>query len=108
MLSQNFQELANIQNNKIMFFLSKLGINDVSRAERYLIQANWDEKLAVENFINAHPSHILPSNQNKNIAFQFNSNFQQRLAPLSQLSQRQGNNNEIRNNLEKTENYQIF
>ena len=108
MLSQNFQELANIQNNKLMFFLSKLGINDVSRAERYLIQANWDEKLAVENFINTHPSHILPFNQNNNIAFQFNSNFQQRLAPLSQLNQRQGNNNEIRNNLEKTENYIEF
>ena len=42
MSSQNYQELANIQNKKIIFFCSKLGLgnNEVSRAETYLNQAN--------------------------------------------------------------------
>ena len=110
MSSQNYQELANIQNKKIMFFCSRLGLgnNEISRAERYLNQANWDENLAVANFINTHPNHILPHNQNNNNAFQFHSNFQQRLAPLTHVNQRHGQNTEIRRNPEKSDNYLEF
>ena len=108
MSSQNYQELANVQNKKIMFFCSKLGINDVSRAERYLNQADWDENLAVANFISTHPNHNLPYNQNNNNAFQFHSNFQQRMAPLTHVNQRHGPNTEIRRNLENSGNYLEF
>ena len=96
MSSQNYQELANIQNNKIMFFCSKIGDNNPSRAERYLTQANWDENLAVENFIRTHPNHVLPSNQNNN-AFQF-----------SNINQTQGNNSGNKSNIKKSENYLEF
>ena len=110
MSSQNYQELANIQNKKIMFVCSKLGLgnNEVSRAESYLNQANWDENLAVSNFIRTHPNHILPHNQNNNNEFQFHSNIQQRLAPLTLVNQRHGHNTEITRNLEKQGNYLEF
>ena len=42
-------ELKEIQNQKIEYFLKKIGTRDIPRAERYLNEANWDEKLAVLN-----------------------------------------------------------
>ena len=100
MSSQNYQELANIQNNKIMFFCSKIGDNNPSRAERYLTQANWDENLAVENFIRTHPNHVLPSNQNNN-AFQFSNIIQNQ-------GNNSGNNSGNKSNIKKSENYLEF
>ena len=54
----NQQELERIQWVKINYFCSKLGINDISRAEKYLNKANWDEILAVRNFNLSHPDYI--------------------------------------------------
>ena len=71
----NQQELERIQWNKINYFCFTLGINDVSRAERYLIKANWDEKLAVSNFNLSHPDYIpnIPQyNQIYQVPFYFN------------------------------------
>ena len=96
------QELENIQTNKMMYFCNQLGINDYSRAERYLIEANWDEKLAVQKFKDRHPNHI-PNFQNNNPNFYpQNQPFFQPQFPLpSQINLRnraQLPNNEIKEN----------
>jgi len=65
----NQQELERIQWNKINYFCSKLGINDVSRAEEYLFKSHWDEKLAVRNFNLSHPDYI-PNIQQYNQIYQ--------------------------------------
>ena len=100
------QELEQIQTNKVMYFCNQLGINDYSRAERYLNAANWDEKLAVQNFRETHPNHI-PNFQNNNPNFypQNQPNFQPQLPPPSQISIR--NRAHLPNN-EAKENYLEF
>lgn len=71
----NQNELERIQWNKINYFCSTLGINDISRAEKYLFISNWDEKLAVRNFKFSHPDYIpnIPqSNQIYQAPFYYN------------------------------------
>ena len=83
------QIYENIQNKKITYFCSTIGDNDISRAERYLTEANWDENLAVQNFFDRHQNYIphnhihnhnhihlnaLPSNNFLNNQPQFMSN----------------------------------
>ena len=70
----NQQELEKIQREKMNYFCRKLGINDYSRAERYLNQANWDEKEAVKIFINSHPEYNPLNNQNLNHNSNHNNN----------------------------------
>ena len=72
----NQQELERIQWNKINYFCLTLGINDVSRAEKYLFKANWDEKLAVRNFNLSHPDYI-PNIPQYNPIYQAPFNFNQ-------------------------------
>ncbi len=111
MSSNNYQELENIQRQKINKFCSKIGDGTIERAERYLIAANWDENLAVQNFMNTHPNYIPPNQINYNFQPpQFNSNFQQQFAPSTQINQRYRSqiSNENRNNQRNVANYLEF
>ena len=58
--------MVNIAWLKINYFCFKLGINDYQRAERYLNEADWNEELAVQNFINKHRNIL-----NNNFLFHF-------------------------------------
>jgi len=73
----NINELENLQNKKIEYFFRKIGIRDIHRAERYLNEANWDEKLAVANFIRRH-----------------NPNYQNNLNNLNKNNQEENQNNQ--------------
>jgi len=80
----NQQELERIQWNKINYFCSRLGINDLSRAEKYLIKANWDEKLAVSDFCSSHPNYIIPNIPQYNQFYQAPNYFNQMQFPYYQ------------------------
>ena len=77
------QDLANAQMNKINYFCFKLGINDYQRAERYLNEADWNEELAVQNFINKHRN--IPNN-NFNQNHVESRNNQQLNPPLNEIN----------------------
>ena len=104
----DYKELENIQTKKILYFCAKIGINDVKYAEKYLIQANWDEKAAVAIFYSKHPNHnpseLQHHNQDSN-----NQVFQPQFAPPSQISSNR-NRRYIQNNNEKSNknDYLIF
>ena len=88
--NQEFEELQNVQMKKIQYFCSKIGDNNMERAERYLGMAYWDEKKAVDIFIRTHPNHI-PFHQNNNQDFYNQQNFQPQIAPPSQVSNNRQN-----------------
>ena len=96
----DYKELENIQTKKILYFCAKIGFNDVKYAEKYLIQANWDEKAAVEIFYSKHPNHnpseLQHHNQDSN-----NQVFQPQFAPPSQISSNR-NRRYIQNENEKS------
>ena len=50
----NFICLKEIQYRKIDYFCSKVKIENIHTAERYLNEAMWDEKLAVQNYLKKH------------------------------------------------------
>ena len=50
----NVNNLKEIQFKKIGYFCSKTKINNFRIAERYLNEAMWDEKLAVQNYLKKH------------------------------------------------------
>ena len=116
----NQQELERIQWNKINYFCFTLGINDVSRAEKYLIKANWDEKLAVSNFNLSHPDYIpnIPQyNQFYQVPFYFNQmqipyyqNIPYQMPQIQQMPQIPYNNNrdKISNNNKNKRNFIEF
>ena len=86
-INPNYEELQNIQNNKINFFCAQIGCNDISRAERYLTAANWDENHAVQIFLNNHPNHRLQQQNNGHNLFPQNQHqFQPQLPPPSQIN----------------------
>ena len=103
MMNPNYQELQNIQNNKIQFFCNQIGNNDISRAERYLTQTNWDEFEAVQLFFRNHPNHA--PNNNQYLFPQLMPQFQPQLPPPSQISDRHRRH---LSNVEKKENYLEF
>lgn len=78
-MSYNYQknkEYENIQKTKIAIFCSAIGDNNIARAERYLNQANWDEQIAISNFVMNHQFQI-PDLLNQNDFSSKNySNFQ--------------------------------
>ena len=95
------QVYENIQKNKISYFCSMIGDNDISRAERYLTEANWNENLAVQNFFDRH------QNYNPHNHIHYNA-FSGRNAPNSQ-PQFMSNpviygHNHYRNNISNKEN----
>ena len=60
-MSDNYyynKEYENIQKTKIAIFCSAIGDNNIERAERYLTQANWNEQIALQNFVLAHQKQI--------------------------------------------------
>ena len=105
--SNREQVYGEIQQKKIEYFFNKTGINEISRAERYLDYGNWDEKKAVEKFFERHPNHK-PSvkNNNNEINAQNYSNFQPIFAPPTQVSRR--NKPQPNNKENKNENYLSF
>ena len=52
----NFKNLREIQYKKISYFCSKAKIENFHTAERFLNEAMWDEKLAVQNYFKKHNS----------------------------------------------------
>ena len=50
----NFNNLKAIQYKKIEYFCSKVKIENIHTAERYLNEAMWDEKLAVQKYFMKH------------------------------------------------------
>ena len=115
----NQQELERIQWVKINYFCSKLGINDISRAEKYLNKANWDEILAVRNFNLSHPDYIpnIPQyNQIYQVPFYFNQmqfpyyqNIPYQMPQIPQMPQiSQSNNREVVSNNNKNQNKRNF
>ena len=50
----NVNNLKEIQYKKIGYFCSKTKIDNIHTAERYLNEAMWDEKLAVQNCLKKH------------------------------------------------------
>ena len=64
----NFNNLKEIQYKKIAYFCSKVKIENIHTAERYLNEAMWDEKLAVQNYFIKHNNmniDIINFNKNK-------------------------------------------
>ena len=53
-MSLNFEEEAKIQRKKINYFNSKVGNNDFDEAINYLILADWNERTAVNIYMNQH------------------------------------------------------
>ena len=116
----NQQELERIQWVKINYFCSKLGINDISRAEKYLNKANWDEILAVRNFNLSHPNYIsiIPqyNHQTYQAPFYFNQmqfpyyqNIAYQMPQIPQMPQiSQSNNREVVSNNNKNQNKRNF
>ena len=103
MNNNNFQELQNIQNKKINFFCHQIRDNDISRAERYLNQTNWDENAAVQLFFRNHPNHAPHNHQH--FFPQNQPQFQPQLPPPSQINDR---NRPQLSNVVKKENYVEF
>ena len=101
----NLNELQELQNKKIDYFFRKVGIRDIHRAERYLTEANWDEKLAVVNFNRRHnPNYnknLYNNNQEEN---QNNQDIQFQRPPPTIGSQR-NNSRKIKKVNESEENY---
>ena len=108
-LNPEFEELEKIQFNKIQYFCSKIGDNNMERAERYLGMASWDEKKAVDIFFRTHPNHI-PFQGNNNQDFSNQQAFQPQVAPPSQVSLNRPNIRieESRKNKIPKENYVEF
>ena len=99
----NFQELQKIQSNKIHYFCHQIRDNDISRAERYLNQTNWDEYAAVQLFFRNHPNHAPHNHQN--YFPQNQPQFQPQLPPPSQINDR---SRPQLSNVAKKENYMEF
>ena len=98
-------ELKEIQNKKIEYFLKKIGIRDIPRAERYLNEANWDEKLAVLNFNKKYnPNYYNNLNNNNHEENQNNQDIQIQRPPPTVKSQK-NNTRKIKNVNESEENY---
>ena len=105
--SNREQVYGEIQQNKIEYFFRKTGTNDISRAERYLDFCNWDEKNAVQLFVERHPNYKPSVKNNNNEMYQQNpKNFQPIFAPPTQVSRR----NKIQPNDKenKNDNYLTF
>ena len=86
MATVNYEEEARLQRQKINYFNSKVGNKDFDKAIDYLIIADWDEKKAVETYLNLNRKSNMPQKSslpslNKNI----NKNQQnpKKLAPIS-------------------------
>ena len=77
-------EEARIQREKINYFNSKVGKDDFDLALNYLIQADWDEKVAVQIYMNV----FSPNNSNNNSIRNSQNNSNQ-----SQQQASQKNNN---------------
>jgi len=112
----NQQELERIQWNKINYFCSSLGINDLSRAEKYLIKANWDEKLAVSDFRLSHPNYIIPNipqynqfyqapNYFNQMQFSYYQNIPYQMPQMPQIPQNNNRNQVSYNNNKNKRNY---
>ena len=101
----NINELQELQNKKIEYFFKKVGIRDIHRAERYLTEANWDEKLAVANFNRRHnPNYNNNLNNNNHEENQNNQDIQFQRPPPTIKTQR--NNSRVMKKVnESEENY---
>ena len=98
-------KLQELQNKKIDYFFKKLGIRDYHKAERYLNEACWDEKLAVENFIRKHkPNYYNNLNNNNLEPNQNNQDIQFQRPPPTIKSERNNSRNKNKVN-EIEENY---
>ena len=98
-------ELKEVQNKKIDYFLKKIGIRDISRAERYLNEANWDEKLAVAIFNKKYnPNYYNNLNNNNHEENQNNQDIQFQRPPPTVNSQR-NNSRKMKKVNESEENY---
>ena len=107
-LNSEYQKLQDIQTQKILYFCDKIGHNDMSYAEKYLSQANWDERLAYNIFLQKHPNFI-PSNHHHHHNEDLNNqNFQPQFAPPTQISHNRHNNQNKKENENEKNNYLIF
>ena len=87
MATVNYEEEARLQRQKINYFNSKVGNKDFDKAIDYLIIAEWDEKKAVETYLNLNKKSNIPQKNNlpplnKNL----NKN-QKKLAPINNKNQ---------------------
>ena len=79
MSNLDLSEEAKIQRQKMNYFYSKVKNNDFEQAIQYLILADWDERKAVEIYMNRHKNQNIqnnsnPNNNNRNIPSQNNNN----------------------------------
>ena len=64
MATVNYEEEARLQRQKINYFNSKVGNKDFDKAIDYLIIAEWDEKKAVETYLNLNKKSNIPQKNN--------------------------------------------
>ena len=86
MATVNYEEEARLQRQKINYFNSKVGNKDFDKAIDYLIIADWDEKKAVETYLNLNrKSNISQKNNLPSLNKNVNKNQQnpKKLAPIN-------------------------
>ena len=101
----NLNELQELQNKKIDYFFRKVGIRDIHRAERYLTEANWDEKLAVVNFNRRHNPNYNKNLYNNNQEENQNNQDIQFQRTLPTIGSQRNNSRKIKKVNESEENY---
>ena len=90
MATVNYEEEARLQRQKINYFNSKVGNKDFDKAIDYLIIADWDEKKAVETYLNLNrKSNLSQKNNLPSLNKNVNKNQQnpKKLAPINKKNQ---------------------
>ena len=90
MATVNYEEEARLQQQKINYFNSKVGNKDFDKAIDYLIISDWDEKKAVETYLNLNKKpNINQKNNLPSLNKKLNKNPQnlRKLAPLDKKNQ---------------------
>lgn len=102
MATVNYEEEARLQRQKINYFNSKVGNKDFDKAIDYLIIADWDEKKAVETYLNlnkkpniSQKNNLPPLNKNVNK----NPQNPKKLAPINKKNQNPKQNPPNNNNI---------
>lgn len=100
-------EYKRIQFDKIIYFCSQVKIDNIYTAERYLNDALWNEKLAVQNYINRNnKKHINNSNSSNNKIKGYENNQNNKIQNFAPISKTERKNFE---NIEKVnENNEIY
>ena len=105
----NYEEEARVQRQKINYFNSKTGNRDFDKAIDHLIISDWDEKKAVEFYLNMNkkkkaPQKNLPSIKSNNFNNNTTSNRNKNLPPIKNINTKQQSKIQI---ISKNNNYNI-